>query len=184
MVHCEKMTTKRQDTPFPNLCQFAFSDGRQCSLPAAVGDYCPSHSNLDKPHPSLEADLSSELAQFFSQKDGSLDVHRALERVFKALSANRITNRRAATFGYLGQLILLSKPGFSSHASLSKSDLHDMANITCQLLDVAYPPGANRRASPRPPSPKSSSPKPPSPPQTSTSPSATSEPEPTHPASR
>jgi hypothetical protein len=82
------MTTKRQDTPFPNLCQFAFSDGRQSCLPAPVGNYCPSHAETDKSRPRIEADLSSELAQFFSQKDGSLDVHRALERFFKALSAN------------------------------------------------------------------------------------------------
>jgi hypothetical protein len=130
------MTTKREDTPFPNLCQFSFSDGRQCSMPATVGNYCRSHAEIYKKRPPIEGDLSSELSQYFSEKDGSLDVHRALERVFKALSGNRITNRRAATFGYLGQLILLSKPGFDSRASLSKTDLYDLTTITCQLLDM------------------------------------------------
>jgi len=139
------MTTKRQDTPFPNLCQFVFSDDRQCSMPAAVGNYCRSHAAIYKRRPPVEEDLSSEFAQYFSEKDGSLDVHRALERVFKALSANRITTRRAATFGYLGQLILLSKPGFDSQASLSKTDLHDLTTITCDLLSTAYGPGPKSR---------------------------------------
>jgi hypothetical protein len=141
------MTIKRQDSPFPNLCNFTFSDGRQCSMPATVGNYCRSHAVLQKPRPPIDEDISNELAQYFSEKDGSLDVHRALERVFKALSANRITNRRAATFGYLGQLILLSKPGFDSKASLSKTDLHDLANVTCQLLETAYPTRSKRSAS-------------------------------------
>lgn len=141
------MTTKRQDTPFPNLCQFSFSDGRQCSMPAAVGNYCRSHADIYKRRPPVEEDLSSELAQYFSEKDASLDVHRALERVFKALSANRISNRRAATFGYLGQLILLSKPGFDSPASLSKTDLRNMTDITLQLLETAYPTGRRSPAS-------------------------------------
>jgi hypothetical protein len=142
------MTLKRHDTPFPNLCQFTFSDGRLCSMPATVGNYCRSHADMYKHRPPIEEDLSSELAQYFSEKDGSLDVHRALERVFKALSANRITNRRAATLGYLGQLILCSKPGFDSQASLSKSELHKMADITTTLLRMRYDP--NWKAKPQP----------------------------------
>jgi len=140
------MTTRRQDSPFPNLCHFEFSDGRICSMPAAVGNYCRSHAEIYKSRPPLDEDLSSELSQFFSQKDGSLDVHRALERVFRAVSANRISNRRAATLGYLGQLILLSKPGFDSQACLSKNELHKMTDLTCELLRTAYGPGPKRPA--------------------------------------
>jgi hypothetical protein len=39
-----------------------------------------------------------------------LDIHAALTTVFAALAGNRITAKRAATFGYLGQLILMSAP--------------------------------------------------------------------------
>ena len=144
------MTARRQDSPFPDLCRFEFSDGRMCSMPATVGNYCRSHAEVYKSHPPVEEDLSSELGQFFSGTDGSLDVHRALERVFKAVSANRITNRRAATLGYLGQLILLSKPGFDSPASLSKSELHKMADITCELLRTAYAPKSKTKSDSKP----------------------------------
>ncbi len=37
------------------------------------------------------------------------DIHRALARVFTALATNQITTRRAATFGYLAQLLLTTK---------------------------------------------------------------------------
>jgi len=137
------MTTRRQDSPFPNLCRFEFSDGRNCCMPAAVGNYCRSHADIYKSRPPLEEDLSSELSPFFSEEEGSLDVHRALERVFKALAAKRISQRRAATFGYLGQLILLSKPGFSDQAGMSKSELRKMADIVCTLLKMRYDPNWN-----------------------------------------
>ena len=152
------MTIRRQDNPY-DLCHFQFADGRQCCMPATSGNFCRSHAQLhgfrQRRTPS-EDDLSSELAQFFSGPDSSLDVHRALERVFKALSANRISNRRAATFGYLGQLILLSKPGEESQ-SMSKRKLHDMANVTISLLKTAYGPNSKRSPSPPNQSPQSAS---------------------------
>jgi len=144
------MTTRRQDNPF-NLCHFEFSDGRQCCMPATNGDFCRSHAQRESfRRRRVEEDLSSELSPYFSGPDSSLDVHRALERVFKALGANRITTRRAATFGYLGQLILLSKPGEESH-SLSKRELHKMCDITTTLLRTAYGPDAERPAAPSEP---------------------------------
>lgn len=151
------MAIRRQDSPYTNLCNFVFSDGRQCSMPATDGNYCRSHASLHRRRAPVEEDLSSELNQFFSGPDCSLDVHRALERVFKALSGNRITTRRAATFGYLGQLILLSKPGQES-TSLSKSDLHDLCDITTTLLRTAYPPNSPHtpRQNPQSPAPAAS----------------------------
>ncbi|PWU09196.1 MAG: hypothetical protein C5B47_03745 [Verrucomicrobia bacterium] len=109
-------------------------------MPAAVGNYCRSHAEIYKSRPPVEEDLSSELAPFFSEEDGSLDVHRALERVFKALGAKRISQRRAATFGYLGQLILLSKPGFGDQAGMSKGELRKLADIVITLLKMRYDP--------------------------------------------
>jgi len=135
------MTVPRQNSPYTNLCQFLFADGRQCCMPGlpSLNGFCHSHAALNRRKAPVEEDLSGELAQFFCGPDSSLDVHRALERVFRALAGNRISTRRAATFGYLGQLILLSKPGEESQ-SLSKSDLHDLCDVTCSLLRTAYPP--------------------------------------------
>jgi hypothetical protein len=137
-----------------------FADGRMCSMSASPsqGGFCRSHAPLMRRRVPVEEDLSSELEQFFSGPDSSLDVHRALERVFKALSANRITTRRAATFGHLGQLILLSKPGEESQ-SLSKRELHKMCGVTMNLLDIAYGSRSKRRAFENTPAvPESSSP--------------------------
>jgi hypothetical protein len=139
------MTTKRQDSPYTNLCQFQFADGRHCSMPGipSLKGFCRSHGARHRRKTRAEEDLSAELSVFFSGPDSSLDVHRALECLFKAFGANRISTRRAAAFGYLGQLILLSKPGEESHL-LSKRELHKMCDVTTTLLRVAYGPPFSR----------------------------------------
>ena len=136
------MSIRRQDNPFP-LCHFQFADGRQCAMPASHGSFCRSHAQPARRRPAAEDDLSAELNPLFTGADSSLDVHRALERVFQALSSNRISPRRAAAFGYLGQLILLSKPGEESQ-SLCKRDLNNLANVTLALLKAAYGPDSRR----------------------------------------
>jgi hypothetical protein len=143
---------RRQDNPY-NLCHFEFADGRQCCMPATDGNFCRSHAQLHRRRAPVEADLSSELSPYFSGPDSSLDVHRALERVFQALSGNRITNRRAATFGYLGQLILLSKPGGAGSQLLSKTELSRMCDVVTTLLHMKYPPNSSR-PTPRPTQPQ------------------------------
>ena len=103
------MTTTRQDTPFPNLCQFQFVDGRYCGLPSqsSSGGFCRSHNNLNRRKPPVEEDLTGIMMSLTSES--GLDLHTALEKVFLALAGNRISARRAATFGYLAQLILSSQ---------------------------------------------------------------------------
>jgi hypothetical protein len=142
------MTVPRQNSSPSNLCQFQFADGRHCSMPGipSLKGFCRSHGARNRRKTRAEEDLSSELSVFFSGPDSSLDVHRALECVFKALGANRISTRRAAAFGYLGQLILLSKPGEESQL-LSKRELHKMCDVTTTLLRVAYGPPFSRPAS-------------------------------------
>ncbi len=102
------MTITRQDTPFPNLCQFQYVDGRYCGLPSqsSSGGFCRSHNDLNRRKPPVEEDLTGIMMSLTSES--GLDLHKALEKVFLALAGNRISHRRAATFGYLGQLILLS----------------------------------------------------------------------------
>jgi hypothetical protein len=141
---------RRQDNPY-NLCHFEFSDGRQCCMPATDGNFCHSHAQLHRRRTApVETDLSSELSACFAGADSNLDVHRALERVFQALSSNRITNRRAATLGYLGQLILLSKSGVDSQL-LSKNELSRMCDVIMTLLRMKYPPESQQRTQSQPP---------------------------------
>ena len=93
------MTAQRQDSPASNLCQFQFAEVCLCSMPAipSLNGFCRSHAALNRRKPPVEEDLSSELSQFFFPADIHLDVHRALERIFKAMAANRITTRHAST---------------------------------------------------------------------------------------
>jgi len=53
---------KRQNTPFPNLCHFEFSDGGIRSRPAAVSNDAALTPTSTSSHRPSEQDLSSELA--------------------------------------------------------------------------------------------------------------------------
>jgi hypothetical protein len=80
-----------------------------------------------KGHPSLcifhareEQQLieSDKLAAEFASLSGKLntitDINHVLGKVFTALAEKRISHQAAATFGYLGQLLLQSIPGVKS----------------------------------------------------------------------
>jgi len=96
------MTTKRSNNPY-DLCQFTYSDGRCCGLPAVPsGDgLCRSHASLKRFRPPVDDELTRDLPDFTSDPPSQDDIHRAVARIMQALAANRISTRRAATFGYL-----------------------------------------------------------------------------------
>jgi hypothetical protein len=106
------VTVKRQDNPF-NLCQFQFADGRLCGLPAldSLKGYCRAHATVKSRTIEREDDLSQDLPYLEGKTLSEQGIERALNVVFHAFAAKRITTRRAATFGYLAQLMLLSKRG-------------------------------------------------------------------------
>jgi hypothetical protein len=139
------MTTKRQDSPFTNLCNFRFADGRQCTMTSLnpINGYCRSHSTLNPERPPIEADLSSQMEKFYSFTNEDLDVHRALEEVFLSLAANRISYRRAASLAYLGQLLLMSEP-IKEVSKLCKRDLQELHNACQTLLDASDSPKPHR----------------------------------------
>jgi len=132
------MSTKRADSPY-DLCKFEYADGRFCALPAiaSLDGYCRSHSARHRRHPLHEdnEDLSLELPLFTSDPPSQEDIHCAISRIFRALAANRISNRRAATFGYLAQILLATsgdnKPKITSNA------IYDLWR---EAVDQAYPP--------------------------------------------
>ncbi len=128
------MSTAYPTSNYANLCMFQHSDGRYCGLPSqSSSGFCRTHSNLNKPKPPIEEDLTTAMLHLTSQSD--LDVHAALQIVFKALVGNRITNKRAATFGYLGQLILMSDPNHKMLAA--KTDPDKFASIPGKFVKSA-----------------------------------------------
>ena len=132
------MTTKRSGSPY-DLCNFVFADGRGCCMPSvpSLNGYCRSHGTVLKSRPPAEhnEDLLLEIGLFNDDPPSEDDVHRAMSRVFRALAANRISTRRAATFGYLAQIILTSKG-----SKQVRQASHDLSNALLKTLDLAYNP--------------------------------------------
>jgi hypothetical protein len=129
------MTTKRSGSPY-DLCSFVFADGRGCCMPSipSLNGYCRSHGTVLKSRPPAETneDLLQEIGLFNDDPPSEEDVHRAMARVFRALAANRISTRRAATFGYLAQLLLTSRG--------KKESRHDSGPLSEMLLKLACNP--------------------------------------------
>jgi|SRR5580704_1714681 hypothetical protein len=132
------MTTKRSGSPY-DLCQFQFADGRGCCMPSvpSLNGYCRSHGTVLKSRPPAEhnEDLLQEIGLFEEDPPSEDDVHRAMSRVFRALAANRISTRRAATFGYLAQLLLTSKG-----SKQARQDSNNLSHALLKTLDLAYNP--------------------------------------------
>jgi len=132
------MTTKRAGSPY-DLCNFVFADGRGCCMPSipSLNGYCRSHGTVLKPRPAEEhnADLLLEMGLFENDPPSEDDVHRAMSRVFRALAANRISTRRAATFGYLAQLLLTSKG-----SKQARQESNNLSHALLKTLDLAYNP--------------------------------------------
>jgi len=132
------MTTKRAGSPY-DLCNFVFADGRSCCMPSipSLNGYCRSHGTVLKPRPADEtnADLLQEIGLFNDDPPSEEDVHRAMARVFRALAANRISTRRAATFGYLAQLLLTSRG-----SKQARQDSNNLSHALLKTLDLAYNP--------------------------------------------
>ena len=113
------MTVKRSNSPY-DLCNFKYADGRFCgnpTLPSGDG-LCRSHASLKRLRPTVEDELTADLPGFTGDIPSQEEIHRTITRVMQALAANRISTRRAATFGYLAQLLLTTRPNEKTSPSL------------------------------------------------------------------
>ena len=101
--------------PNSNKCLRQFADGRSCRMLRKNG-----HPTLCIMHAREEQQLleSEKLAAEFASLSGNLntvtDINHVLGKVFTALAEKRISHQAAATFGYLGQLLLQTIPGVKS----------------------------------------------------------------------
>jgi len=138
------MTTKRASSPY-DLCQFTYADGRFCGLPTipSGNGMCRSHASLKRFHPPVEEELTADLINFTSDPPSQEDVHRAVGRIIQALAANRISTRRAATFGYLAQLLLQVHAGLNAEAR--QVELQGAKDLR-MLLKMKYGPALRKEA--------------------------------------
>ncbi len=138
------MTIKRANNSF-DLCNFKYADGRFCGLPTipSGNGMCRSHASLQRFHPPVEEELTADLAGFTSDLPSQDDIQRTIARVVQALAANRISTRRAATFGYLAQLLLQVHAGLNAEArSVELQGAKDLR----MLLKMKYGPALRKDA--------------------------------------
>lgn len=81
--------------------------------------YCRSHAKNT-------VIVASTLAAELSQAAGSLgtpeDVNRVLAKIFLALAADRLSTRKAAVLGYIGQMLLRSHREIAFHKKLAEEE--------------------------------------------------------------
>lgn len=149
-----------------NLCQFTFANGRMCGLPAhPKGEgLCLTHfracHSKDKPE-QREDDLSAELARPAGDYITQIDINHVLGKLFDALSANRISYRRATSLAYIACLITQTPKGAKDEARRWELDLP----IFKKLLKLKYPKDNLNHPHPEKPPATAKSPQAPPPPK-------------------
>jgi hypothetical protein len=125
------MSNARPSDPF-NLCQFPYADGRLCAMPAH-----PKHNGLylhhakqvmpkpTKPLPPAprEDDLSNELRSPVDDFITQIDINHVLGKLFDALSANRLSSKRAGTLAYIACLLKDTQKSAMEEARRWETDL-------------------------------------------------------------
>ncbi len=139
------MTKKRSDQPNAELCQFPFSDGRRCRMlrHPRHPQLCPFHAHaelqLQESH-QLGAEIATTLTGHFIS---SADVVHILGKVFAALAQDRIPQKRAATLGYLGQIMLQAMPQVARETELGFNP-----NTWIELVNESVYPQSSRARNP------------------------------------
>ena len=111
-----------------NKCLRQFSDGRSCRMLRKNGHptLCIFHAREEQQ--LLESDkLAAEFASLSGKLNTVTDINHVLGKVFTALAEKRISHQTAATFGYLGQLLLQSIPAVKNeiNAAVRHPDAYD-----------------------------------------------------------
>jgi hypothetical protein len=101
--------------PNSNKCLQQFADGRTCRMLRKKGhpSFCIHHAREEQQRLESEK-LAAEFASLSGKLNTVTDINHVLGKVFTALAEKRISHQTAATFGYLGQLLLQSIPGVKS----------------------------------------------------------------------
>jgi hypothetical protein len=88
-------------------CSHITSNGSRCRmLAASESRFCRSHSQFSRRDATT---LTAELSQVAGSLASPEDVQRVLAKIFLALLEDRVSTRKAAVLGYLGQMLLRSQ---------------------------------------------------------------------------
>jgi len=81
--------------------------------------YCHSHA---KNNVIVASTLAAELSQAAGSLRAPEDVNRVLAKIFLALAEDRLSTRKAAVLGYLGQMLLRSHREIAFHKKLAEEE--------------------------------------------------------------
>jgi len=107
-----RSASKSKKDRSPNLCAFAFADGRQCRMPRCSGHLHLCYFHAQKEAESLAAQqVGEDISRFLPTKLlTACDLGVAMSRLFCAVAQGQIKPKVASTLAYLAQTMLQSIP--------------------------------------------------------------------------
>lgn len=122
-------------------CAYTNARSQRCRMAASPGSpYCHSHA---KNTVIVASTLASELSQAAGALSAPEDVNRVLAKIFLALAEDRLSTRKAAVLGYIGQMLLRSHREIAFHKKLADDEAkrndsgpHVVIDIPGMTLDV------------------------------------------------
>ena len=102
-------------------------------LAAPGSAYCRCHS---KKKGFLASTLAAELSRAAGSLEAPEDVNRVLAKIFLALAEDRLSTRKAAVLGYLGQMLLRSHREIAFHKKLADEEAERNYSGPPNVLDI------------------------------------------------
>ena len=139
----------------PNLCAFAFADGRQCRTPRCSGHLHFCYFHAQKEAESLAAQqVGEDISRFLPTKLlTACDLGAAMSRLFCAVAQGQIKPKVASTLAYLAQTMLQSIP-IAQHEyieSFNTNTWRSAVRVSFRQEDEANTPASARKTNPQPP---------------------------------
>ncbi len=120
---CTNSSTQQSNS---SRCTYLSSAGRRCRMPASPNSpYCRSHA---KNNIIVASTLAAELSQAAGTLGTPEDVNRVLAKIFLALAEDRLSTRKAAVLGYIGQMLLRSHREIAFHKKLADEEANREAD--------------------------------------------------------
>jgi len=115
-------------------CTYMTASGRRCRMSASPGSlYCFSHA---KNNVIVASTLAAELSHAAGSLGAPEDVHRVLAKIFLALAEDRLSTRKAAVLGYLGQMLLRSHREIAFHKKLADEEAKRNNSGHLTVIDI------------------------------------------------
>ena len=123
-MNSTKQSRTRNAVDPTQLCQFFFSDGRQCRMfrHQSHASFCLVHTREEQ-QLLAEEEIGQELVSISGQFRTNTDINHVLGKLFNLVANGRIPARRAENLTYLAQLLLYSQKHIRYETNLANEDM-------------------------------------------------------------